>query len=56
MKFVNDVYKSKIVTYSDLKSGNVNPPGPVRIPYHTRQMFKSTARMIGLMDDFRVNL
>ncbi|XP_033209026.1 alpha-1,3-mannosyl-glycoprotein 2-beta-N-acetylglucosaminyltransferase [Belonocnema kinseyi] len=51
--FVNEVYQSKVVSYSELKSGNIVVPGPVRIPYYTRQTYKSTAKMLGLMDDFR---
>ncbi|XP_034951613.1 alpha-1,3-mannosyl-glycoprotein 2-beta-N-acetylglucosaminyltransferase isoform X2 [Chelonus insularis] len=53
INFVKEVYHSPIVTYSDLKSGNILTPGPVRIPYHTRQSYKNTAKMLGLMDDFR---
>lgn len=52
--FVNDVYQSTVVSYSELKSGNIVAPGPVRIPYYTRQSFKNTSKLLGLMDDFRV--
>ncbi|XP_014474863.1 PREDICTED: alpha-1,3-mannosyl-glycoprotein 2-beta-N-acetylglucosaminyltransferase isoform X1 [Dinoponera quadriceps] len=51
--FVNDVYQSTVVSYSELKSGNIVAPGPVRIPYYTRQSFKNTSKLLGLMDDFR---
>ncbi|XP_053592885.1 alpha-1,3-mannosyl-glycoprotein 2-beta-N-acetylglucosaminyltransferase isoform X1 [Microplitis demolitor] len=53
INFVNQVYHSTVVSYSELKSGNIVIPGSVRIPYHTRQTFKNTAKMLGLMDDFR---
>jgi len=52
--FVNQVYQSTVVSYSELKSGNIVAPGPVRIPYYTRQSFKNTTKLLGLMDDFRV--
>ncbi|KAK0175286.1 hypothetical protein PV327_009047 [Microctonus hyperodae] len=51
--FVNEVYKSAVVTYAELKSGKIVASGPVRIPYYTRQTYKNTAKMLGLMDDFR---
>ncbi|TGZ56572.1 Alpha-1,3-mannosyl-glycoprotein 2-beta-N-acetylglucosaminyltransferase [Temnothorax longispinosus] len=51
--FVNQVYQSTVVSYSELKSGNIVAPGPVRIPYYTRQSFKNTTKLLGLMDDFR---
>ncbi|CAL1677609.1 unnamed protein product [Lasius platythorax] len=51
--FVNQVYQSTVVSYSELKSGNIVAPGSVRIPYYTRQSFKNTTKLLGLMDDFR---
>lgn len=51
--FTNEVYQSRVVTYSDLKTHVVPKTAPVRIPYHTRQAYKNTAKMLGLMDDFR---
>ncbi|KYQ50176.1 Alpha-1,3-mannosyl-glycoprotein 2-beta-N-acetylglucosaminyltransferase [Trachymyrmex zeteki] len=51
--FVNQVYQSTVVSYSELKSGNIVAPGPVRIPYYTRQSFKNITKLLGLMDDFR---
>lgn len=52
--FVNQVYQSTVISYLELKSGNIVAPGPVRIPYYTRQSFKNTTKLLGLMDDFRV--
>lgn len=51
---MNDVYQSAVVNYAELKSGNIIAPGPVRIPYFNRISYKTTAKMLGLMDDFRV--
>ncbi|KAG7199870.1 hypothetical protein KM043_014319 [Ampulex compressa] len=53
ISFVYDVYHSTVVSYSELKNGNIITAGAVRIPYYTRQSYKNTARMFGLMDDFR---
>ncbi|XP_012257569.2 alpha-1,3-mannosyl-glycoprotein 2-beta-N-acetylglucosaminyltransferase isoform X2 [Athalia rosae] len=53
MAFVNEVYRSRVVNYTELKKDAIQNPGPVRITYHTRQAYKNTAKMLGLMDDFR---
>ncbi|KZC11364.1 Alpha-1,3-mannosyl-glycoprotein 2-beta-N-acetylglucosaminyltransferase [Dufourea novaeangliae] len=53
MSFVNDVYQSTVVSFSELKNGKVVAPGAVRIPYYSRQAYKNTAKQFGLMDDFR---
>ena len=54
INFVNEVYQSTVVSFSELKSGKVVAPGAVRIPYYSRQAYKNTAKQFGLMDDFRV--
>ncbi|XP_011297852.1 alpha-1,3-mannosyl-glycoprotein 2-beta-N-acetylglucosaminyltransferase isoform X2 [Fopius arisanus] len=51
--FMNDVYQTTVVSYPELKSGNIIASGPVRIPYFNRVTYKTTAKMLGLMDDFR---
>lgn len=53
INFVNEVYQSTVVSFSELKTGKVVASGPVRIPYYSRQAYKSTAKQFGLMDDFR---
>ncbi|GLH00155.1 Alpha-1,3-mannosyl-glycoprotein 2-beta-N-acetylglucosaminyltransferase [Gryllus bimaculatus] len=53
VEFVRRVYDSPVVTYQELRSGSIVAPGPVRIPYYTKDAFKHTAKMLGLMDDFR---
>jgi alpha-1,3-mannosyl-glycoprotein beta-1,2-N-acetylglucosaminyltransferase len=55
VQFVTQVYESLVVTYQELKSGSIVAEGSVRIPYHTNDMYKRTAKMLGLMDDFRVS-
>lgn len=51
--FVKKVYDSPIISYEELKTGKISFDGDVRIQYHTKDMFKRTAKMLGLMDDFR---
>ncbi|KAF7403512.1 hypothetical protein HZH68_006306 [Vespula germanica] len=53
VSFMNEVYHSTVITYSELKSGHIIIPGPVRILYYTRLSYKNTAKMLGLMDDFK---
>ncbi|XP_003489416.1 alpha-1,3-mannosyl-glycoprotein 2-beta-N-acetylglucosaminyltransferase [Bombus impatiens] len=53
INFVNEVYQSTVVSFSELKSGKVVAAGAVRIPYYSRQAYKNTAKQFGLMDDFR---
>ncbi|PSN47446.1 Alpha-1,3-mannosyl-glycoprotein 2-beta-N-acetylglucosaminyltransferase [Blattella germanica] len=45
--------ENMVVTYQELKSGSIVTEGSVRIPYHTNDIYKRTAKMLGLMDDFR---
>jgi hypothetical protein len=52
---VKQVYESLVVTYQELKSDSIVSEGSVRIPYHTNDIYKRTAKMLGLMDDFRVS-
>lgn len=52
--FVDEVYKTPVVTFQELKQGMVKEKGPVRIQYNNRNQFKETARNLGLMDDFKV--
>lgn len=53
VQFVKSVYESTIVSYLELKSNTIITDGPVRIPYYTKDIYKKTAKMLGLMDDFR---
>lgn len=55
VEFVKKVYDSPIVSYEELKTGKISFDGDVRIQYHTKDIYKRTAKMLGLMDDFRVN-
>ncbi|XP_049781255.1 alpha-1,3-mannosyl-glycoprotein 2-beta-N-acetylglucosaminyltransferase isoform X2 [Schistocerca cancellata] len=53
VQFVKEVYGSPVVTYQELKNGPIVHDGPVRIPYYTKDSYKRTAKLLGLMDDFR---
>ncbi|XP_023726249.1 alpha-1,3-mannosyl-glycoprotein 2-beta-N-acetylglucosaminyltransferase isoform X2 [Cryptotermes secundus] len=53
VQFVKQVYESLVVTYQELKSDSIVSEGSVRIPYHTNDIYKRTAKLLGLMDDFR---
>nr|CAD7423773.1 unnamed protein product [Timema monikensis] len=53
VQFVKQVYESPVITYQELKSGLIVHEGPVRIPYHTNDIYKRTSKMLGLMEDFR---
>ena len=55
-EYIKAVYQSPVVTYQDLKDNKVKYEGSVRITYHTKDIFKRTAKMLGLMDDFRVSI
>lgn len=52
--FVDEVYKTPVVTYQELKQKLVKEKGPVRIQYNNRNQFKENARNLGIMDDFKV--
>ena len=54
VQFVKQVYESPVVTYQELRTGTLPVEGPVRIQYHTIEAYKRTARILGLMEDFRV--
>ncbi|CAO1352883.1 unnamed protein product [Diamesa serratosioi] len=51
--FKTKVYQTPIVTYEELRRGLVKTKDAVRIQYNNRNQYKSTAKMLGLMDDFK---
>lgn len=53
---VKNVYRTPVVTVQELKQGLVKEKGPVRIQYNNRNQFKEAARMLGIMDDFKVRV
>ena len=55
--FLSQVYTYPVVTFEELRRGNVvNKNEPVRIQYNTKDQYKRTAKLLGLMDDFKVCL
>lgn len=54
--FLKEVYQTPVVTFEELRRGMVNSKGPVRIQYNNRNQFKSAAKALGIMDDFKVLL
>lgn len=52
--YVQHVYSLPVVSASDVRT-NTNLPfdGPVRIAYHTKDAFKRSAKLLGLMNDFK---
>lgn len=53
-EFIKNVYQSAVVSYQELKDGKVAYDGSVRIIYHTKDAYRRTAKLLGLMDDFKV--
>ncbi|GBL87246.1 Alpha-1,3-mannosyl-glycoprotein 2-beta-N-acetylglucosaminyltransferase [Araneus ventricosus] len=51
--FVKQVYGAPSVTLSQLQRGNIDHSEPVRISYENKDVFKKTAKSLGLMDDFK---
>ncbi|XP_016989479.1 alpha-1,3-mannosyl-glycoprotein 2-beta-N-acetylglucosaminyltransferase [Drosophila rhopaloa] len=51
--FLQRVYTYPIVTYDELRRNLIRIEGPVRIQYTTREQYKRTTKMLGLMDDFK---
>nr|XP_016930436.1 alpha-1,3-mannosyl-glycoprotein 2-beta-N-acetylglucosaminyltransferase [Drosophila suzukii] len=51
--FLRRVYTYPIVTYDELRRNLIRIEGPVRIQYTTREQYKRTTKMLGLMDDFK---
>ncbi|XP_037034963.1 alpha-1,3-mannosyl-glycoprotein 2-beta-N-acetylglucosaminyltransferase [Bradysia coprophila] len=52
--FLSKVYSYPVVTFEELRRGNVVTKGePVRIQYNTKDQYKRTAKLLGLMDDFK---
>lgn len=52
-KFVNHVYSCPVVTFEEIRRGLVTTKDPVRIQYNTKDQYKRTAKLLGLMDDFK---
>ncbi|XP_056142580.1 alpha-1,3-mannosyl-glycoprotein 2-beta-N-acetylglucosaminyltransferase a [Lampris incognitus] len=52
-KFEKDVYSAPVVTYEDVKQGQLTGPGPFRLQYSTKNSFKTLAKNLGIMEDLK---
>ncbi|KAF7265362.1 alpha-1,3-mannosyl-glycoprotein 2-beta-N-acetylglucosaminyltransferase [Rhynchophorus ferrugineus] len=52
-EFVGLVYKMPVISYEDLRNNNISVNGSVRITYRKVNDYKTAAKKLGLMDDFR---
>ncbi|XP_054706101.1 alpha-1,3-mannosyl-glycoprotein 2-beta-N-acetylglucosaminyltransferase-like [Uloborus diversus] len=51
--FVKQIYGVPPVTLHQLQRGSIEHSEPVRITYENKDIFKKTAKALGLMDDFK---
>lgn len=52
-QFLQHVYSCPVVTFEEIRRGLVMTKNPVRIQYNTKDQYKRTAKLLGLMDDFK---
>ncbi|KAM4600752.1 alpha-1,3-mannosyl-glycoprotein 2-beta-N-acetylglucosaminyltransferase a [Polymixia lowei] len=52
-KFEKDVYSAPVVTYEDVKKGQLTGPGPFRLQYSSKDGFKVLAKNLGIMEDLK---
>lgn len=55
-QFSDHVYSCPLLTFEEVRRGLVKTKGPVRIQYNTKDQYKRTAKLLGLMDDFKVSI
>ena len=56
-QFLTHVYNVPVVTAADVKTNQLPDEaadGPVRITYHSKDSFRNAAKLLGLMEDFKV--
>lgn len=54
--FLKHVYETPVVTFEEVRRGQLTIRTPVRIQYNTKDQYKRAAKMLGLMDDFKVRV
>lgn len=52
-QFERDVYNAPLVTYEDVKQGQLKGTGPFRLQYTRKDSFKMLAKNLGIMDDLK---
>lgn len=55
-KFINNVYKSPLVSVEYFDSGQVMPALSVRVQYESEDSFVSLAKQLGIMDDLKAGV
>ncbi|XP_060905973.1 alpha-1,3-mannosyl-glycoprotein 2-beta-N-acetylglucosaminyltransferase a [Labrus mixtus] len=51
--FKKEVYSAPVVTYEEVKQGQLKGQGPYRLQYSTKDSFKVMAKNLGIMDDLK---
>ncbi|XP_034030085.1 alpha-1,3-mannosyl-glycoprotein 2-beta-N-acetylglucosaminyltransferase a [Thalassophryne amazonica] len=51
--FEKEVYSAPVVTFEDVKQGQLKGPGPFCLQYSSKDSFKVFARNLGIMDDLK---
>ncbi|ROT70981.1 Alpha-1,3-mannosyl-glycoprotein 2-beta-N-acetylglucosaminyltransferase [Penaeus vannamei] len=54
--FEKEVQNSQVVSLTEVKSGRLTQGVKYKIVYHTKDVFKRTAKALGLMDDFKAGV
>ncbi|XP_071763251.1 alpha-1,3-mannosyl-glycoprotein 2-beta-N-acetylglucosaminyltransferase a [Centroberyx gerrardi] len=52
-KFEKEVYSAPVVTYEEVKQGQLSGAGPFRLQYSSKDSFKVMAKNLGIMDDLK---
>lgn len=51
--YIADVYDTPVHSLDEIKQGNIEQEGAVRITYRTKENFKQFSKALGIMDDFK---
>ncbi|XP_061771528.1 alpha-1,3-mannosyl-glycoprotein 2-beta-N-acetylglucosaminyltransferase-like isoform X1 [Nerophis ophidion] len=51
--FEKEVYSAPLVTFENVKQGQLEGPGPFRLQYSSKDSFKVFAKNLGIMDDLK---
>lgn len=52
-RFEGEVYSAPVVSYEDVKQGQLKGSGPFRLQYSSKDSFKMMAKNLGIMDDLK---
>ncbi|XP_028254709.1 alpha-1,3-mannosyl-glycoprotein 2-beta-N-acetylglucosaminyltransferase a [Parambassis ranga] len=51
--FEEEVYSASLVTFEEVKQGQLQGPGPFRLQYSSKDSFKVMSKNLGIMDDLK---